>query len=108
MGRGDAFDDDAFGFEVGDAVVGAVTHVDRLLEESDERAGGFRKPAVGGLVPVYGQVVGGVAFGAGERRLQPALERAGGEFAHGFGAGTDGCDSQVHSVGQAITEGCEF
>jgi hypothetical protein len=28
---GDAFDDDAFGFEVSDAVFGAVAHVDSLL-----------------------------------------------------------------------------
>ena len=27
-GVGEAFDDDAFGFEVGDAVVGAVSHED--------------------------------------------------------------------------------
>jgi hypothetical protein len=32
----DAFYDDAFGFKVSDAVVGAVTHVDRFLEQGDE------------------------------------------------------------------------
>jgi len=77
-GWGDAFDDDAFGFEVGDSVVGAVAHVDRLLEERDERAGGLGEPAVGGLIPVDGEVVGGVALGAGERGFQPAVEGAGG------------------------------
>jgi hypothetical protein len=75
-GWGDAFDDDAFGFEVGDAVAGAVTHHDRFFQERDERAGGLGEPAVVGLVPVDGEVVGGVALGAGERGFKPALERA--------------------------------
>ncbi len=95
-GWGDAFDDDAFGFEVSDAVVGAVAHHDCLFEKGDERAGGLGEPAVVGLVPVDGEVVGGVAFGAGEGRFEPALERAGGELADGFGAGADGCDSEIH------------
>jgi hypothetical protein len=72
---GYAFDDDTFGFEVGDAMVGAVTHVDRLLEKGDERSGGFGKPAVVGLIPVDGEVVGGIALWAGERCFEPALER---------------------------------
>jgi len=42
----DAFDNDAFGFEVGDAVVGAVAHHDRFLEEGDERARGLGEPAI--------------------------------------------------------------
>jgi hypothetical protein len=83
-GGGDAFYDDAFGFEVGDAMVGAVTHHDRLFQKSDERAGGFREPAVVGLIPIDGEIVGGVAFGAGERGVEPALEGAGGELANGF------------------------
>ena len=102
LGCGDAFHDDAFGFEMGDAVVGAVTHVDRLLEKGDERAGGFGKPAVGGLVPVDREVVGGVAFRAGKGCFQPAMKGAGGEFADGFGAGADGCYAKVH-FGQGST-----
>ena len=86
VGREDAFDYDAFGFKVGDAMVGAVTHVDCLLEKSDEWPGGFREPAVVGLIPVDGEVVGGVAFGAGERSFQPALKGSTGEFADGVGA----------------------
>jgi hypothetical protein len=74
----DAFDDDAFGFEVGDAVVGAVAHHDRFFEKGDERARGFGEPAVVGEVPVDGEVVGDVAFGAGERCFEPAVEPAGG------------------------------
>lgn len=77
-GRGDAFDDDAFGFEVGDAMVGAVARHDRLFQEGDERAGGLGEPAVGGLVPVDGEVVGRVALGTGEWCFEPALEGAGG------------------------------
>ena len=72
----DAFDDDTFGFKVGDPVIGAVAHVDRLLEEGDERARGLGEPAVVGEVPVDGEVVGGVAFGAGEGCFEPALEGA--------------------------------
>lgn len=78
-------------------MVGGVTHHDRLFEKSDERAGGFGEPAVVGLIPIDGEVVGGVAFGTGERSLQPALEGAGGELADGFGAGADGGDAEVHA-----------
>jgi len=74
FGRDYTFDDDALGFEVGDAMVGAVTHVDCLLEQVDERSRCLRKPAVRGLIPVDGEVVGSVAFGAGKRGFQPALK----------------------------------
>jgi hypothetical protein len=94
--KSNAFYDDAFGFEVGDAMVGAVTHHDRLFQKSDERAGGFREPAVVGLIPIDGEIVGGVAFGAGERGVEPALEGARGELANRFGAGTNGGDAEVH------------
>jgi hypothetical protein len=99
----DAFYDDAFGFEVGDSVVGAVAHVDRLFKKGDERARGLGEPAVGGLIPVDGEVVGDVAFGTEDGRVEPALEGAGGEFAYGFGAGTNGCDTEVHGWGQGST-----
>ena len=46
LGKDDALDDDAFGFEVGDAVVGAVSHEDGFGEEGDEGAGFFGEPAV--------------------------------------------------------------
>jgi hypothetical protein len=104
--QGDAFDDDAFGFKVCDAVVGAVAHVDRLFEKGDERARGLGEPAVGGLIPVDGEVVGGVTFRADDRRIQPALEGAGGEFADGVGAGTDGCYAEIHRWGQGSTGVC--
>jgi hypothetical protein len=96
MWDGDAFDDDAFGFEVGDAVVGAVAHVDGFAKESDEGAGGFGEPAVVGLIPVDGEVVGGVAPGAGEWLLEDAGEGAYAEFADRVGAGADGCYAEVH------------
>jgi len=98
--RSDAFDDDAFSFEVSDAVVGGVAHVDRLFEKGDERARGVGEPTVGGLIPVDGEIVGGVTFGAGEGRFQPALEGSGGELADGVGAGADGCYAEVHRLGQ--------
>ena len=72
------FNDDAFGFKVSDAVVGAVAHHDGFLQERDERARGLGEPAVGGLILVDGEVVGGVAFGAGERGFEPAMKGAGG------------------------------
>ncbi len=99
----DAFYDDAFGFEVSDPVVGAVAHVDRLFKKGNERAGGLGEPAVGGLIPIDGQVVGGVAFRADDGRVQPALEGAGGEFADRVGAGTDGCYAEIHLWGQGST-----
>jgi hypothetical protein len=100
---GDAFDDDALGFEVRDTVFGAVAHEDRFLEESDERAGVFGEPAGGGLVPVDGEVVGGVTLGTGERSFQPAVEGSGGELADGVGAGADGCYAEIHRWGQGST-----
>jgi hypothetical protein len=105
-GLRDAFYDDAFGFEVSDSVVGAVPHVDRLFEKGDERARGLGEPTVGGLIPVDGEVVGGVALGTGEGRFEPALEGAGGEFADGIGAGTDGCYAEIHCWGQGSTGVC--
>ena len=90
------FDYDAFGFEVGDAVVGAVTHVDRFFQKRDERARGLGEPAVGGFVPVDGEVIGGIALGTGEGRFEPTLERSCGEFSDRVGAGTDGCYAEIH------------
>ena len=74
--EGEAFDDDAFGFEVGDAVVGAVSHEDGFGEELDERAGVFGEPAVVGLVVVDHEVVGGVALGADELGFEGAVKGA--------------------------------
>ena len=101
----DRFYDDAFSFEVSDSVAGAVSHVDRLFEKRDERPRGLGEPAVGGFVPVDGEVVGGVAFGADDRRLQLMLEGACGEFADGVGAGTDGCYAEIHRWGKGSIRG---
>ena len=73
---GEAFDGDAFGFEVGDAVVGAVSHEDGFGEELDEWAGVVREPAVVGLVVVDQQVVGGVALWADELGFEGAVKGA--------------------------------
>jgi hypothetical protein len=82
--------------------------VDRLFEEGDEGARGLGKPAVGGLIPVDGEIVGDVAFGTEDGCVEPALEGAGGEFADGVGAGTDGCNAEVHGLGQGSTGVCEL
>ncbi len=63
------------------AMMGNVAHQDGLAQPLDQRAGLFSKPSIVGLVPVGYQVVGDLAFGAGERRLKPAMKRATGEFA---------------------------
>jgi len=83
-----------------------VAHVDCFFEERDERARGLGKPAVGGLIPVDGEIVGDVAFGTEDWRVEPALEGAGGKFADGVGAGTNGCDAEVHGFGQGSTGVC--
>ena len=71
--EGHAFDDYTCGFEVGDAVFGAVSHEDGFGEELDQGAGVFRKPSAGGLIPIDDEAVGGVAFWAD----QLGFERAG-------------------------------
>ena len=96
LGKDDALDDDAFGFEVGDAVVGAMSHEDGFGEELDEWAGFVGEPAVDGLVVVDHEVVGGVAFGADEWGFEGTVKGAAGQFAYGVGAGTNRCDSQGH------------
>ena len=96
MRQRDALDDDAFGFEVGDAVVGAVSHEDGFGEEGDEGAGVFGEPAADGLVVVDHEVVGGVALGADELGFKGSRERAAFELAEWIGAGTDCGDSEGH------------
>ena len=75
-GVGEAFDDDAFGFEVGDAVVGTMSHEDGFGEELDEGARVFGEPAVVGLVVVDHEVVGGVTLGTVELVFEDAVEGA--------------------------------
>lgn len=96
LGRGDAFDDDPFGFEVCDAVVGAVSHEDGFAEELDEWAGFVGEPAVVGLVVVDHEVVGGVAFRADERGFKGSRKGAALELAEWVGAGADCGDSEGH------------
>jgi hypothetical protein len=96
LGKDDALDDDAFGFEVGDAVVGAMSHEDGFGEELDEWAGFVGEPAVDGLVVVDDEVVGCVALGADEWGFEGTVKGAAGQFAYGVGAGTNRCDSQGH------------
>ena len=93
MGKGDALDDDALGFEVSDAVVGAVSHEDGFGEEGNEGARVVREPAVDGLVVIDDEVVGGVTFGADELGFEGSWERAAFEFAEWVGAGTNRCNS---------------
>ena len=93
LGKDDALDDDAFGFEVGDAVVGAMSHEDGFGEEGDEGAGVFGEPAVDGLVVVDDEVVGCVALGADELVFEGSWEGRAFELAEWVGAGTNRCNS---------------
>jgi len=93
LGEGDALDDDAFGFEVGDAVVGAMSHEDGFGEELDEGAGFVGEPAVDGLVVVDDEVVGCVALGADELVFEGSWEGRAFELAEWVGAGTNRCNS---------------
>ena len=93
MGKGDAFDDDALGFEVSDAVVGAVSHEDGFGEEGNEGAGVFGEPTVDGLVVIGDEVVGDVTFGADELGFEGSREGTALEFAEWVGTGTNRCNS---------------
>jgi hypothetical protein len=86
LGKDDALDDDAFGFEVGDAMVGAMSHEDGFGEELNEWAGFVGEPAVDGLVVVDHKVVGGVALGANKLVFEGSWEGAALEFAERVGA----------------------
>ena len=59
-----AGDDDAIGFEVGDAVVGGVAQHDGLSEHLEVAAGVFCEVAADGVVVRADEHVGGFAFGA--------------------------------------------
>jgi len=72
--RGEALDDDSGGFEVGNLMVGTVSHEDRLSQKGDKGTGLLWEPPANGLVPINDQVIGHVAFGAEYRCLQPARE----------------------------------
>ena len=62
-----------FAFEVGDAVVGAVSHEDGFGEEFDERVDSGQ-PAIVRLIVVDHEVVGGVALGADELVFEGAVK----------------------------------
>jgi len=96
LGKDDALDNDALGFEVGDAVVGGVSHEDGFGEELDEWAGFVREPAVDGLVVVDDEVVGGVTFGADELGFEGSWEGRAFELAEWVGAGANRCNSKGH------------
>ena len=89
---GVAGDDYAVGFEVGDAVVGGVAEHDGLAEHLEVAAGFVGEVAADGVVVVEDEDVGGLALGAVDGVLQPAVEGGGREWGGGVGAGTDGGD----------------
>lgn len=93
----DALHDDAGGFEVGHAMVGAVAHEDCLCKKLDEGARLLWKPAIGGLVPIDHEGVGRVTLGTDERGLERAMKGAARQFAYRVGARTNRCNPQVHS-----------
>jgi hypothetical protein len=96
VGRGKAFDYYTGGFKMGDLMVSAMPHENGLAEKCDEGAGLIGEPSISGLIPVDDQVVGHIAFWAEKGRFQAAREGVERQFAYGVGAGTDGCDLQVH------------
>jgi hypothetical protein len=89
---GVAGDDYAVGFEVGDAVVGGVTEHDGLAEHLEMAAGFVGEVAADGVVVVEDEDVGGLALGAVDGVLEPAVEGGGREWGGGVGAGADGGD----------------
>jgi hypothetical protein len=94
--RGEAADDNSGGLEVGDAMIRAVTHEDCLAEKGNKRARFVVEPAAVGLIEVDDEVVGNIALGAQDRRLQGAVERSDRQFADGVGAGSNGCYGEGH------------
>jgi hypothetical protein len=108
LGRWEAFDDDAGGFEVSDPMVGAVAHEDGLAEEGDEGSGFVVEPAAVGLFEVDDEVVSDVALGAEDGGFEGAMEGGRGQFTDRVGAGADGCDGEGHLLFQAITLGKGF
>ncbi len=92
VGAGVAGDDYAVGFEVGDAVVGGVAEHDGFAKHLEMAAGFVFEVAGDGVVVVEDEYVGGLAFGAVDGVLEPAVEGGGRERGGGVGAGSDGGD----------------
>ena len=90
-------DDYAVGFEVGDAVVGGVAEHDGLAQHLKMAAGFVGEVAADGVVVVEDEGVGGLALGAIDGVLEPAVEGGGRERGGGVGAGADGGDD--HKAG---------
>ena len=63
---------------MGDAVIVGVAHEDGFFEHEDEGAGGLREETRSRFSVVGDEVVGDVAFGAGELVFEGAVEGAGG------------------------------
>src|ERR1700733_7477715 len=82
--------------EVRHAVVAGVSHYDRLAEQVEERAGVLLKPSIGCLLPFDGQIVGHIAFGADQGRLEPAVKGPTGQLPYRLGARTNGGDFKLH------------
>ena len=92
LGGGVVRDDDAVGFEVGDAVVARVAEHDGFAEHLEMAAGFVGEVAADGVVVVENEDVGGFALGAVDGVLEPAVEGGGRERCGGVGAGADGGD----------------
>jgi len=96
-----AGDDDTVCFEVGDAVVGGVAEHDGLAQHLDVAAGFVGEVAADGVVVVGNEDVGGLALGAVDRVLEPAVEGCGREWGGGVGAGPDGGDDHREMGGKS-------
>ena len=73
-------------------MVGGVAEHDGLAEHLEVAAGVVGEVAADGVVVVEDEDVGGLAFGAVDGVLEPAVEGGGRERGGGVGAGTDGGD----------------
>ena len=94
-----AGDDYTVGFEVGDAVVGGVAEHDGLAEHLEMAARFVGEVAADGVVVVEDEDVGGLALGAVDGVLQPAMKGGGREWGGWVGAGADGGDDHRAGIG---------
>src|SRR5665213_2346082 len=90
--------DYAVGLKVGDAVVGTVAREDGLAKHGEVAAGVFGEVAGDGVVVVDDQGVGGLALGAVDGVLEPAVEGRRRKWGDRVGPGAD-CGNDHKSSG---------
>lgn len=111
LGVGKALHGDAGGFKVSNAVSVAVAEEDGLAQQHDQAARLFFKESADRGVVVAYEIVGRIAFGAGELAFQPMVEGGFRQLADGVMAGADGGEYQRHirkgtSVFDSLMKAC--